>query len=339
MSVWLDEFYLRQVSRQLPLFKDKGGHTYNARCVICGDSSTNKNKARWYAFPHKNVIMTKCHNCGYSQPFGRFLEEVDPLLYQQYTIEKLADRSTLMDALTAPKQEVRKHDKTILQALQKVSQLSPIHPAKRLIDRREIPCSQHYRMYYTDNFQQYINTIIPNKFANIPSKDCRIVMPLLSKDGKSVIGMQGRAVDPNIKQRYITIILDNEKPKLYGLDQLDMTREILVVEGPIDSMFVNNCIASCGSDLTSDLNSVSPDKDQFIVVYDNEPRNKQIIDKIAGAVRNGYTVTIWPDTIKQKDINDMVLAGMSTMEIRSTIKSNTFSGLSAELRLSQWRKV
>lgn len=342
MSVWLDQYYLRQVSRQLPLFKQKSDRIYNARCVICGDSTTNKSKARWYAFPHKNVLMTKCHNCGYTQPFSRFLEEVDPILYQQYALQKLSESAPTSNNTPQKLPETSAfptQNKSVLKALKTVSQLGPTHPAKKFIDARRIPSNQHYRIHYTDNFQKFINTILADKFPNVPSRDPRIVLPLIAEDKKTIIGVQGRTILPNIKQRYITIIFSKDHPKLFGLDHIENNREILVVEGPIDSMFVNNCIASCGSDLTADLDDLSVDKDRFIVVYDNEPRNKQIVDKIAAAVHNGFKVTIWPDTVKEKDINDMVLAGMSTRDIRSTIKQNAFSGLEAELRLSQWRKV
>ena len=51
------------------------------------------------------------------------------------------------------------------------------------------------------------------------------------------------------------------------------------------------------------------------------------------------TVCIWPKTVKEKDINDMVLSGVSPKVIEDTINKNKFSGLSAKMALSDWSKV
>ena len=137
--------------------------------------------------------------------------------------------------------------------------------------------------------------------------------------------------------RYATIILDETKEKVFGLETIDKTKKVYVVEGPIDSLFLDNCIAMAGSDIN--LNNIA-DRDKIVVIYDNEPRNKEIVKKINKAVEHNYNVCIWPDFIEQKDINDMVLKqDLSGPAIQSIIDSNTYNGLAAKMRLQQWSKA
>jgi hypothetical protein len=74
-----------------------------------------------------------------------------------------------------------------------------------------------------------------------------------------------------------------------------------------------------------------------VVVYDNEPRNAEIVKKVEEAIRGGYTVCVWADSVEEKDINDMVLAGRSPQEVQSIIDECACSGLTALARFSQWR--
>jgi hypothetical protein len=53
----------------------------------------------------------------------------------------------------------------------------------------------------------------------------------------------------------------------------------------------------------------------------------------------GKKICVWPDTIQQKDINDMVISGMHPSEIQHIIDSNTFEGLIATMKMNQWSRV
>jgi DNA-binding MurR/RpiR family transcriptional regulator len=79
--------------------------------------------------------------------------------------------------------------------------------------------------------------------------------------------------------------------------------------------------------------------DDIVFVFDNEPRNKEIVGLIEKRISNGYKVVIFPDYIEEKDINDMVIAGRDPEEIQSIISNNVFNGLNAKMRLSEWRKI
>ena len=106
------------------------------------------------------------------------------------------------------------------------------------------------------------------------------------------------------------------------------------MEGPIDSLFIQNCIAVAQSDLR-----VPQYKDKAILVPDNEPRNREIIKQLERAVDEEYRVVIWPDYVRQKDINDMILSGLDALEIKNIISKNTFQGLSAKIELQKWKRI
>lgn len=227
---------------------------------------------------------------------------------------------------------------TPLKQLKKISQFSPDSAVKQYCTNRMIPPEYHYKLFFCKEFKKWVNGIIPNKFESVENDEPRLIIPFLDRD-KNLFGFQGRSFRTNTKLRYITIILDENKPKLFGLDTVDTRQPIYVVEGPIDSMFLPNSIAMAGSDGLQHLPSVSENKDNFCIVYDNEPRNKEIIAKIEKAIDKQYKVCLWPDSIEEKDINDMILSGLSRQKIVDIIRENTYSGLEAKLRLKTWRRI
>ena len=148
---------------------------------------------------------------------------------------------------------------------------------------------------------------------------------------KQLMGFQGRALNSS-PNKYITIMLQEDVPKIYGLDSINRERSIYIVEGPFDSTFVENAVAMCGSDV--DIGSF--DWSDYIWVLDNEPRNREIVTRISKLIDRGHKVVIWPSNIIEKDINDMVLAGHDVM---SMLKLNTYSGLEAKIKFNSWKKV
>jgi len=57
------------------------------------------------------------------------------------------------------------------------------------------------------------------------------------------------------------------------------------------------------------------------------------------AIKLGHNVVIWPNTMNGKDINEMVMNGISVDEIESIISSNTFTGLEAQAKFTFWKKI
>ncbi|MGA1403058.1 MAG: DNA primase, partial [Candidatus Nanopelagicaceae bacterium] len=211
--------------------------------------------------------------------------------------------------------------------LKKISELNITHPARAYLEQRKIEELDYF--YYCPKFKDWTNKQ-KKVFDTLRQDSARIIIPLKDKDG-NMFGYQGRSLAPKAKIRYITIMLDDSKPKVFGLDRIDESKEVYVTEGPFDSTFLSNSIAMCGSDV--DLSSYAY---RFVFVFDNEPRSKEIVSKITKAAKQGHKVVIFPKSIKEKDLNDMVLAGH---DVQSLVESNTYSGLEAQLKLNEWKRV
>lgn len=345
--LWLDTKYVSLLSFRLRNFKRKGNDQWNFSCPFCGDSKTDKRKARGYIYERKGRLSYFCHNCnipGITVP--KLVKHLDPAMYDEYVKEKLMadpekkEKTELQEFVDKMKPPVFVKSSP-LRHLKKISLFRPDSAVKIWIDGRRIPAESHYRLFFCKEFKRWVNEYcLPGKFDedSLTRDEPRLVIPFLDKEG-NLFGFQGRSFKKDAKVRYITIILDDSKPKLFGLDKVDATKPVYVVEGPLDSLFIPNCIASCGSDLTTSLHHVSEDRSNFIIVYDNEPRNEEIVKKIQKAIDNGYNVCIWPDPIAEKDINDMVLAGYTPAKLVDIINENVYSGLKAKLRFSEWKKV
>ena len=329
----VDSKYVGLVSSRLQKFKRVKADLYNFRCPICGDSQKNKNKTRGYIYSVKNNTNFKCHNCGASMSLNNFIKELDPMLHKQYTMEKFKEGHTGKNfVVEQPKFNFQKPDfftkrensKNVKKLdLPKASE-NPI--AKLYLEKRLLNPD---KFYFADKFKEWTNTqkVI---FDTIGRDECRIIIPMYNEN-KNLIGFQGRSLVPN-PVKYITVMLDEDAPKIYGLDQVDSSKPIYIVEGPFDSTFIQNSVAMCGSD----VNIGSFGWSNYIYVFDNEPRNREIVNRISKTIDRGDKVVIWPTSIEQKDINDIVLAGINVMDL---LKSNIYSGLEAKIKFNNWKKV
>jgi hypothetical protein len=337
---YISQKYIGIVGVRLEQFKKKGKSLWNCRCPLCGDSKRDKTKARGFIFEYEGDVMYKCHNCGISVGFSQFLAEVDPNLKKQYILEKFGNKNK--KAKPDKSEDFFKSNKTKfkpqtkLHGLKNLSELPDTHKAVEYVKGRKIPKEQIKRLYWTDTFQKWTNTIIKNKFKTIKFDEPRLIIPFFSESG-DLIAFQGRTLNPNNELRYITIKVDESVCKLYGLDKMDTTKPVYVLEGPIDSMFIPNSIAMAGSDMskTCVLDSTA----DFVIVMDNENRNREIVHKIEGFINRGYSVCIWDENIKEKDVNDMVINGMSPESVFDSIKQHTYKGLQAKMALTKWSRV
>ena len=335
MSNYIDLKYLNQLSGQLSQFKRKDNNLFNFRCPFCGDSEKNKLKARGYVFLVEGAYLYKCHNCGVSANIDKLISHVSPDMYKEYRTERFIDkrREPVTPAKTSTGIKFRNrnyHLKTPLKSLKKISQLEHNHPAKQYVEKRMIPKEYHRKLFYAPKFAKWVNTIIPNKLDE-KYDEPRLIIPFFDEQER-LFGFQGRAFGKSAV-KYITIMLDEGAIKVFGLEDVDKTKRIYITEGPIDSMFLPNSIAMAGSDMKSlDIQDV-------VYIYDNEPRSKQILNKIDKNISAGHAVCVWPSYLKEKDINDMILSGMSISEVVRIINDNTFSKLTAKVKLAEWRKV
>ena len=324
---YIDHKYINLISIRLSKFQKKQDNLYNFRCPYCGDSVKYKNRARGFFYRKNADMVFKCHNCGIGRTLGNFLKDLDVTLHDEYVMERFKSGLTGRGSNTKePKFKFEKpvFKKTPLSELKKISELNNSHPAREYLSNRQIPEKFFSKFYYAEDFHAWAKT-------DTKLKESRIVIPLISKSG-NLFGFQGRALDKTAKLRYITTILDDKYVKLFGLDSLDFDKTIYVTEGPFDSLFLSNAIAMCGSDVHLEK-SIYRDR---IFVLDNEPRNLQIVQRYDKLITAGEKVVIWPNTIKQKDINDMVISGLDPQKI---IKENTFQGLEAKVKFTTWKKV
>ena len=320
----VDSKYIGLISSRLQKFKKVKTDLYNFRCPICGDSQKNKNKTRGYLYQVKNNTNFKCHNCGASMSLNNFLKQMDTTLHKQYTLEKFKEGHTGKNfVVEEPKFDFKK---PVFKQSIDLPKASSNSVAKKYLENRKLDPD---KFYYAEGFKRWTNTQ-KKTFSTIGRDEPRIIIPMYDED-KNLIGFQGRALDKS-PNKYITIMLTDNAPKIYGLDTIDKKLPIYVVEGPFDSTFVNNSVALCGSD--GDLGYL--EGSDVIFVYDNEPRNREIVGRIERCIERNQKVVIWPSNILEKDINDMVLAGHDVM---SVLKLNTHSGLQAKIKFNNWKKI
>ena len=320
----IDSKYIGLVSSRLQKFKRVKADLYNFRCPICGDSQKHKNKARGYIYPLKADMNFKCHNCGASTTFNNFLKTIDPTLHKQYVMEKFKERNVGKGSII-PEPEFN-FKKPVFKKKLDLPRASEVKIAKEYLEKRKLDPSKFYFAY---KFKEWTNTQ-KQTFDTIGRDESRIIIPLHDTE-KNLIGFQGRSLGPN-SVKYITVMLNEDAPKIYGLDKIDETKPIYITEGPFDSTFVENSVAMCGSDLDIGTFGWS----SHIWVFDNEPRNREIVKRISNTIDRGEQVIIWPTEIVEKDINDMALAGHDIMSI---LESNTYSGLKAKVKFNTWKKV
>lgn len=336
--------FIDELSNHLEGFSWTSKDVGNCRCPICGDSKTKASKRRGYFISNGSSSFYKCHNCEASMGLGSFIKLIDDGLYRKYIKEIFKDHRSFDYEFEKPKEKeyTFSYSNTLfnssLNHVEKISDLEDDHPARVYIKNRQIPDKFFDIIYYSDNYKKWVNDyLIEDKFNKefLEYPDNRIIFPLISENG-NVFGVSGRSINPNDKLRYISINIDKTLPTIYGLERVDLTRDVYVVEGQIDSLFLPNCIAATGSNLKS-LSKF--DTSRFILIYDNEPRNKEICRTIQAAIKDGFRVVIWHESIEGKDINEMINKGLSQKEVLTFIRDNVYSGLHAQLKFNNWKKI
>jgi len=327
---FLDVKFIQLVSPRLTLFTRKKADLYNFRCPYCGDSQKRKNKARGYLFKIKNNFTYKCHNCGVGRSLANFLKDQDIHLYEQYIMEKFKEGKTGKGTATPSPKFDFKEPKFVKRDtdLEKISSLNNSHPARVYLEQRGIKDLDYF--YFCPKFKEWTNKQ-KKTFDTLRQDSPRIIIPFKDKEG-NLFGYQGRSLAPKAKLRYITIMLDEDQPKIFGLDRVNTDEPIYIVEGPFDSTFIKNSVAMAGSDV--DIRTFG--WSDHIWIFDNEPRNREIVARISKAISRGDQVVIWPKNIQQKDINDMHLAGH---DVQTLVESNVYQGLQATLKFNDWKKV
>ena len=349
MSSYIDIKYLNLLSTRLPKFKRKSEYLYNFRCPHCGDSQKSQTKARGFVYRKKNDMFFKCHNCGVGQTLGNLIKHLDPSMHKEYIFERFKDGkvvakkeepefdftpSRLLKSKEKPFAEFTRYDRALRQ-LRRFDELVQTHPAKQFVFDRQIPKEHFDKFFLATKFYEFCNEIQPGKFPDLKHDHPRVVIPFYDRAGK-FFAFQGRAFGKE-QPKYITIKFDETKQKIYGLDRIDLNKPVMITEGPIDSLFLDNAIAMAGADADG---GITIQHQQCTMIFDNEPRNEHIVSRMIKAVDKNFNVCIWPESVREgKDINDLIISGKSAGQVQTLIYNNTHSGLTALQNINNWKRI
>ena len=323
----VDSKYIRLVAFRLRNFKQKKDYLWNFSCPVCGDSKKNQLKARGYVFQKGTDLFYTCHNCGIGLSLGNFLKHIDPTVHKEYVLERYtsgkSNNSSLANTILniSPPKFDKVEKQKIFEHSEWCDKLQSGHYCLEYLSHRKIPEQYYKSLLFTQHYKQFIDALIPNHGKQL-TDDARLVIPFYD-EYNDLIAVSGRALETSDKTlRYVTIrTIESDKKLVFGMDRLNINEPVKIVEGPIDSLFLNNCIASGDANLSLVANSFSAGKK--ILIFDNEPRNKEIVKMMQDAIKSGHNVVIWPSSVQGKDINEMILSGHSVDEIENIISSNT----------------
>lgn len=344
MSLHIDVKYTLLISPRFERFQRKQDYLFACRCPLCGDSRKNKLKMRGYIYRKDNNLFFKCHNCGEGTSIGNLIKRLDANLYKEYVMERYSSgeggRHTNFKAptITIPSPKFDKISTDITyQNAERCDKLPSGHFCLEYLKTRHIDKEHFSKFYYTDNYKKFCDEIYPSHGKDI-TEDKRLVIPFYD-EFNSLIAVSGRALEnASEKLRYVTIRTNEDESKLlYGLNTVNKNKTVHIVEGPIDSIFIENAIASSDANLTIAAKNI--DAVKKVLIFDNEPRNKEVCKMIELAIKSKHDVVIWPDTVIGKDINEMIQLGMSVDEIENIISSNTFREIEALTKFTFWKRV
>ena len=343
MTLSVEIKYVGLISHRLRNFKRKNDYVWNFSCPLCGDSKKNPLKARGYVYKKGNNLFYSCKNCGVGTSIGKLIESMDSSLYKEYILERykngeLGHTNVAKPTFIIPSPRFDKLDKEkVFDHAEWCDKLPDEHFCKVYLTKRQIPNSIYDKLLFTQHYKKFIDALVPNHGKKLVD-DARLIIPFYD-EYNNLIAVSGRALETSDKTlRYITIRTNDSEEKLvYGMDKLNIHETVKIVEGPIDSLFLKNCVASGDANLLSVANKISAINK--VLIFDNEPRNKDIVRMMQDAIISNQLIVIWPDTIRAKDINEVIMSGISPDEIESIISSNTFKGLQAQLKLNTWKKI
>lgn len=334
--LWLQIKYAKMYGQRQRNWTIKNNTPFlgNFSCPICGDSSSNKTKKRFYIFEKGGSLGCICHNCGYSASLEQLLKFNDDYLYRQLITERFSEFSV------EEKPVIKVQEKKIIVNDDWKECLIPAQLAPKAIaylSKRCIPKKSWNRLYYTGNLKHsYLDICSAIGIEADPEKKipefAGIFFPFLDKE-KHLTFSTLRNLDEKSKLRYVTIEFA-PSIKLFGMESIDEKNKIRVVEGPIDSLCCSNAIAT--GDAALDRAAKIFPKENLILIPDNESRAPVQLKRIDKFIREGFSVVIFPRQIKYKDLNDMVRAGL---KVDSIIEEFTFSGLEAKLRFNTWKQI
>jgi hypothetical protein len=345
---YIDIKYIRLASVYLQGFKDVGSDTYIFRCPICGDSKKSTSKKRGYLYIGSDGAFFKCYNGCDGMSLYNFLKRLSIDLARQYMTEsfgKPAEKEEAFDGSVfktgrklekpEPERAKRPKRKTALDQMLKISDLGAGHRVREYLEGRKVPLD--IELYYTPNLNDVLGALDAYSDRLFSTEYQAIMFPMRDIDG-TLNYLQARILFSNDKRRYVTLELEEDKPKFWGLDRVDFKKPVYLFEGPIDAMMVDNGLAWAGGQLSIGAKYLEGlCESDLILVYDADYKtNPQIfIDMKRAMARDGRSIVIHDKDFGDfKDVNDAAVAGWSREKIQKYLVDKTFKGLKAELKLS-----
>lgn len=335
MSIIDDVLFAKRLSSSLNLFKEKDSYHFEFRCPVCGDSQKNKYVTRGTLYPNKSRTGLRfgCYNCGGSgldsNGFGDFLKFVDYNLFKEWLFERWKTKNEAIHAEPVDRPSIR--PLPIFDGLVGVDDLPLDHPVNRYLDSRFVPKLARHDFRWTDNFSLWANSILPDRKMEVRMEEPRIVFPLISEHGIE-FGFQGRVINDDLPFiRYISRSVDRNFTKAYGMHLITRSKPVYVLEGVFDSSLFPNAIAALDSDLGGRAKLLGLDPNNSILIFDNEPKNPDVMRNRKKAIELGFWVAIWPEWAKQhgKDVSKVyeVVGDRIVLELMESAKKS----LSAKL--------
>lgn len=330
-----DLFVAEEAMFRLQCYKKVGQRKWNGRCPVCGDSMTDAHKARFWIYEYKGELRAGCFNCNYNRPMGAYLKEYEPDLYRKWLLERRRESGHSMPVDVPTKCQSKMPVIAHLDYSERLDRLPDNHPIITYVKNRMIPECKYNRLWFTMDWRKLVNSVNPGTYHN-EAREPRLVIPLFNEN-KEIQAFQGRALrnDPN---KYITIKAHSDVSKVYGLDTIDPSLPVYMMEGPIDSLFINNAGAITGGQMSLDE---VPYANKRVWVLDNEPHHPDTCKRLSKLIAAGERVVMWDRAPwHSKDVNDMIVKESATAEqIEQYFKENTVQGLTAKLRFSKWKRV
>ena len=327
--------YANRVGVYLRNFKQKKARLWEFSHTCETQHSHKKVKARAYIYEtvDRRNLNIKCQHCGYGASLGNFIKETSPALYDEFRLHAYRDKTD--EVKDTPLIKDAPLIDANLDGLIPVTSLARTSPVIRFLERRHIPEKHYGLMYVAINFYKWASRYKP-EFSKLTDTSPRLVLPYFDLHGR-VLGFTARTFSPNVEPRYIHLRLDKDKDFVFGSERVNPNKTIYVTEGQIDSLFLDNAVAIGGAHY--DIPFMYAIKTNAVIIPDSDwKRNSQVGKQLKKVIANGFKVAFLPDTLKGKDLNDIVKNGINTTQLKEIVDANTKQGLSAQLEYALLKK-
>ena len=276
-----------------------GNDYFNFRCPVCGDSKKSKSKKRGYILKKKKPWIYFCHNCFYKKTVVAWMKEFFPIHYKDFYREI-----------------VRAKEQNRQKPLPKIENPKP----RKKFDEKEqtkffIPIKKGVTPLFTKAIRTCIDRKIPEEvwskwYVSIGGMyNNRLIIPFLDNN-KKIYYYQGRSLYDYIQPKYLS--RKGDFNSIYNYFLVDKEKPVVILEGPIDSIFVENSIALTGVKTEDKKLSEFPHK-RYLIDFDattTETRKKTM--ELLG---KGEYVFCWKKFMKafnlpmkeKWDINDAII--------------------------------